>query len=66
MSLLSILQGTLSEWYQVFLLAGMVNVLGGLVYLLAGKCDLQPWAVETEEMEEEEKRERLIEKDETC
>eukprot|EP00092_Neocalanus_flemingeri_P024646 GFUD01026731.1.p1 GENE.GFUD01026731.1~~GFUD01026731.1.p1 ORF type:complete len:504 (+),score=120.85 GFUD01026731.1:68-1579(+) len=58
--------GSLEEWYQVFLLAGVVNVVGGLVYLLFGKCDLQPWAVETEDMEEDGKRERLIEEEEKC
>lgn len=58
--------GTLAEWYQVFLLAGLVNLVGGLVYIFFGKCDLQPWAEDTKELEESDKRERLLEKDEKC
>jgi len=61
--------GSLAEWYQVFLLAGVVNMVGGLVYLFFGKCDLQPWAVETEDVEDIGKRDRLIqeeEREDTC
>ena len=48
----------------MFLLAGLVNVVGGVVYLLFGKCDLQPWAVETDEMGEDEKRDGLLDQEE--
>ena len=59
-------QGSLAEWYQVFLLAGLVNLVGGLVYIFFGKCDLQPWAEDTKELEESDKKERLLEKEEKC
>ena len=56
----------MAEWYQVFLLAGLVNLVGGLVYIFFGKCDLQPWAEDTKELEESDKKERLLEKEEKC
>ena len=65
--LLIFLQGSLAEWYQVFLLAGLVNVVGGLVYTFFGKCDLQSWAEESQEVEEGEKKARLLgEEEERC
>jgi len=58
------MQGTLAEWYQVFLLAGVVNLIGGLVYIFFGKCDLQSWAKETQGQGEEENKEKLLEQEE--
>ena len=49
----------------MFLLAGIVNVIGGLVYIFFGKCDLQPWAREVQVRDETgENKERLLQKEE--
>uniref|UniRef100_F1L1U7 Transporter n=1 Tax=Ascaris suum TaxID=6253 RepID=F1L1U7_ASCSU len=37
-------KGTQQEWALIFLVAGLLNVLAGIVFLLFGSAEEQPWA----------------------
>ena len=36
--------GEMSEWYQVFTIAGLIYIAGGLAYILLGTSQAQSWA----------------------
>ena len=40
------LKGTREEWQVAFLIAGIFNIVGGIIYLLFAKGEVQPWALE--------------------
>jgi len=54
--------GTLDEWYRVFQVAGSVYVLGGIVYIVFGSSELQPWAKPTPPTETQNTDQRAQEK----
>ena len=40
------MKGTREEWQVAFLIAGIFNIVGGIIYLLFAKGEVQPWALE--------------------
>ena len=46
--------------YTVFLVAGLVMLLGGLVYLLWGRTEQQPWAKQQEMPGDRETQDSLL------
>ena len=40
------IQGTREEWAMVFVFGAIVNVVTGLIFLVFGSAEIQPWAVE--------------------
>ena len=47
-------QGTWEEWLLVFDIASIINIIGCVAYILIGSSDLEPWAKEDHEDENEE------------
>ena len=43
---LSSLKGTREEWQVAIQIAGIFNIVGGIIYLLFAKGEVQPWALE--------------------
>ena len=37
-------QSTLDQWYNIFTLAGVIYIIGGLVYIIWGSSETQEWA----------------------
>ena len=46
----SVLQQTREEWQMVFFLAAGIYALGGVIYIICARGELQPWAVDTSEI----------------
>ena len=44
------LQQTREEWQMVFFLAAGIYALGGVIYIICARGELQPWAVDTSEI----------------
>ena len=44
--------GQMSEWYQVFTIAGLIYIVGGLVYIFLGTSESQNWAEKPDKLRE--------------
>ena len=44
------LQQTREEWQMVFFLAAGIYAFGGVIYIICARGELQPWAVDTSEI----------------
>ena len=46
-------QGTREEWQKVFFLAAAIYALGGVLFIILARGELQPWAVEESDRKDE-------------
>ena len=58
--------GEMSEWYQVFSLAGVIYVVGGLVYLWLGTSHTQQWAGQQQKLRQTAHCDPLLASSDTC
>ena len=58
--------GEMSEWYQVFSLAGVIYVVGGLVYLWLGTSHTQQWASQQQKLRQTAHCDPLLASSDTC
>ena len=58
--------GEMREWYQVFSLAGVIYVVGGLVYLWLGTSHTQQWASQQQKLRQTAHCDPLLASSDTC
>ena len=51
-----ILQKTQAQWRVVFFISAAISTFGAVFYALAGSGEIQPWAMETAEKVQEDKK----------
>lgn len=47
------MQGTREEWQDAFLVAAIFSVVGGAIYLVLAKGEVQPWALHPDDHQRE-------------
>jgi len=58
--------GKMSEWYQVFTLAGLTYIAGGLVYIWLGDSHTQRWATHQQKVSKTQHCDPLLNSSEKC